>query len=60
MKIEIDVPDTLMKEIDRIVKGFYHSREEYILEKIRAGVLVDEKRKYVKGYENEVEYGEEP
>lgn len=43
MKIEIDVPEGLLNEMDHIVKGFYHSREEYMLEKIRAGVLADEK-----------------
>ena len=43
MKIEIDVPDGLLDEMDHIVEGFYHSREEYILEKIRQGVVIDEK-----------------
>ena len=43
MKIEIDVPDGLLDEIDMFVKGFYHSREEYILEKIRQGLVIDEK-----------------
>ena len=43
MKIEIDVPDGLLDEMDHIVEGFYHSREEYILEKIRQGLVIDEK-----------------
>ena len=43
MKIEIDVPDGLLDEMDHIVEGFYHSREEYILEKIRRGLVIDGK-----------------
>lgn len=43
MKIEIDIPEGLLEEMDHIVEGFYHSREEYILEKIRQGVVIDEK-----------------
>ena len=44
MKIEIDVPDGLLDEMDHIVEGFYHSREEYILEKIRQGLVIDESK----------------
>ena len=43
MKIEIDIPEGLLEEMDHIVEGFYHSREEYILEKIRQGLVIDEK-----------------
>ena len=51
MKIEIDIPEGLLREIESLSKMFYHSKEEYILEKIRTGLTVDEKSaKYRKDY----------
>jgi metal-responsive CopG/Arc/MetJ family transcriptional regulator len=35
MKIEIDIPEGLLHEIDNISKLYYHTREEYILEKYK-------------------------
>ena len=48
MKIEIDVPDGLIDEMDRLLRGVYHSREEYILDKIRDGIMQDEKNTWFK------------
>jgi metal-responsive CopG/Arc/MetJ family transcriptional regulator len=48
MKIEIDVPDGLIEEIDRLSIGVFHSREEYILDKVRDGIMQDEKNTWFK------------
>ncbi|WP_175266978.1 hypothetical protein [Acidiplasma cupricumulans] len=46
--MEIDVPDGLIDEMDRLLRGVYHSREEYILDKIRDGIMQDEKNTWFK------------